>query len=86
MTETHLCSSLDESSVEIFVENDHWIVSLSKLATEDDLENNHYLEHEGELVEQVRVRISFCPYCGLKLASSEKLVKPTYSYDDYSGW
>ena len=83
MVESHICSLLDEST-EIFIENERWVVSLSKLATEEDLENNHHLEYEGELVEQVRVPISFCPYCGTKLVSSKSLAKATYSYSDYS--
>ncbi len=84
MIESHICSLLDENA-EIFIENDQWIVSLSKLATEEDLEKNHYLEREGELVEQVRIPISYCPYCGVKLVSNKKLTNATYSYNDYSG-
>jgi len=33
-----------------------------KLASEDDLENNHHLENIDEIIEQIVLPVNYCPY------------------------
>lgn len=41
-----------------------WFLHLIREATEQDLEENHYLQEVGEDIWRVSAEISFCPYCG----------------------
>lgn len=41
-----------------------WRLHLIREATEEDLEENHYLNEIGEDIWTVLAEISFCPYCG----------------------
>lgn len=63
-----------------------WILNINKVATEQDLEDNHYLEEVGQTIYQVAVAIKFCPYCGLKLDESTDSIIPSFELYDFSKW
>ena len=87
MPQEHLCTFLKEQNcAAIYKDDPYWILLLYKEATEDDLESNHYLETVGESIEEIRVPIICCPYCGEKLQSKSVIEKPSYQYIDYSKW
>jgi hypothetical protein len=48
-----------------------WSLYLVREATEQDLEENHYLEEVGDSMWAVWHEISFCPHCGIKLESPD---------------
>lgn len=53
-------------------------LNLNRVATEEDLENDHYLGHEWQTIETVCLQVAFCPYCGEKLCSDTELVVPQF--------
>jgi hypothetical protein len=57
-----------------------WYLSLIREATEDDLEENHYLEEVGEAIWTVTAEILFCPYCGKNLYNGQ----PNVSTGDFA--
>jgi len=59
-----------EFSRDTFHEKFTWQVTFSREATEEDLENNHYLEEVGEVMWSLVAEITHCPYCGEKLMGS----------------
>lgn len=61
------CSVLVEYSKDTFHEEFTWQVNYAREATEEDLENNHYLETVGEELWSFVAKINNCPYCGLSL-------------------
>ncbi|WED24003.1 hypothetical protein L3Q72_22495 [Vibrio sp. JC009] len=73
------------SSIQIYQEEgEEWQLSLSRCATMEDLENNHYLECEGDIIEQTVISIVYCPYCGEKLSDSTPEV--SFRQHDFSRW
>jgi hypothetical protein len=48
-----------------------WYFSLIREATEEDLEESHYLEEVGEAIWTVSAEVLFCPYCGKDLYSGQ---------------
>lgn len=57
---------------------------LNKVATEEDIENDHTLEYVGQTVKTVKIRVAFCPYCGKKLASDNEAVVPQFQSYNFS--
>ena len=60
-------------------------LNINRVATEEDLETDHYLEYEGQIIEIVKIQVAFCPYCGQKIASGEKLVVPKFQHHSFGG-
>ena len=58
-------------------------LNLNRVATEEDLENDHYLEYEGQTIETVKIRVAFCPYCGEKLSSDKGVVVPQFQHHSF---
>lgn len=81
----HKCSSC--SFAEIWFEEDGFDVylNLNRIATEEDLENDHYLEYVGQTIETVKMQVAFCPYCGEKLAGDNEVVVPQFQYHNFGG-
>lgn len=91
--EEHNCDKLPKQGIYIFPgsESIHdersWVLRVSREATEQDLEDNHYLEEVGEEIWSVTVEIAFCPYCGESLNGNESsLVTGEFVLLDSSGW
>ncbi|WP_240776358.1 hypothetical protein [Nitrincola alkalilacustris] len=81
----HNCSSC--SLAEIWFEEDGSDVylNLNRVATEEDLESDHYLEYEGQTIETVQIQVAFCPYCGQKLVSGKEAVVPQFQHYNFGG-
>lgn len=86
MAEVHQCKSME--AVEAWVENNQgeWLLNINHVATEQDLEENHYLEEVGQTVEHLAISILFCPYCGEKLDKIQNNIIPEFIHNDYSKW
>ena len=73
--ETHECQNMPIETVSIFTksaltenpDDKQWVLYITRSATEDDLEENHYLETEGDIIWSTTVAIKNCPYCGTEL-------------------
>jgi len=66
-----------------------WSLIVCRLATPTDLEENHYLEEEGETIWQTIVGISHCPFCGAALEADIERPIPReadFHHIDSSGW
>lgn len=81
----HNCVS--HSLVEVWFEEDGSDVylNLNRVATEEDLESDHYLEYEEQIIETVKIRVAFCPYCGQKLSSGKEVAVPQFQYHNFGG-
>lgn len=86
MAEVHKCKSMD--AVEAWLENNQgeWLLNINRVATEQDLEENHYLEEVGQTIEHVAINVLFCPYCGEKLDKASADITPSFIRNDYSKW
>lgn len=71
--EEHRCKQMPSSGVYIsnevegFDNHEAWGLHLIREATEEDLEDSHYLENVGDHIWSVVAEISYCPYCGQQL-------------------
>lgn len=93
----HDCDDMPKDGVSVRVggaylgsEESRWCLFLERLATEEDLEENHYLEEVGETIWTTAVEIKFCPYCGRELFSAQS-GSPAKDFGrfvhiDSSGW
>ena len=85
----HQCSSQPASaSVERGSNHfgrDNWVLVVTRSASEQDLEENHYLEEVGETIWSTVVEISNCPYCGKRLQQIEG-GEAEIAHLDYSSW
>jgi hypothetical protein len=70
----HSCDQIPSEGVSIRVgtacfdgENLGWCLFIERLAAEEDLLENHYLEEVGESIWTTVVEIKFCPYCAVEL-------------------
>jgi NADH pyrophosphatase NudC (nudix superfamily) len=86
LAETHKCKSIE--AVEAWVENNQgeWLLNINHVATEQDLEENHYLEEVGQTIDHVAINVLFCPYCGEKLDKTSAGITPSFIHNDYSKW
>lgn len=57
-----------------------WCLIVTRLATMEDVEENHYLDQEGDIIWQTQVGISHCPFCGMAL---EEPAKQTHHEADF---
>ena len=69
MINEHTCNSLPKSGVYLHFDDEvpAWTLNIQKEATESDLEENHYLETEGEAIWVTMLEITHCPFCGIQL-------------------
>ena len=64
-----------------------WQLFVYHEATEEDLEESHYLEQVGEFVWQAILEINHCPYCGCELTQTKSASeKPEFNYHDFRSW
>jgi hypothetical protein len=93
--ELHECESLPEG-VEIIFSMDHderenmvWRMFIRREAESEDIEDNHYLEEEGDTIWETSIEIVFCPFCGeqlfdLKASPFKSFGK--FEHSDHSDW
>lgn len=90
----HKCERLPEGGVSVqrayeLVRQDSWswCLTISREATEEDLQSNHYLEQVGETIWDTIVEITHCPYCGESLPGAEiQNGKVEFMHLDCSGY
>ena len=91
----HECDKLPKSGISIVCssteerENITQQVFICREATEDDLEENHYLEEEGQTIWETTLEIIYCPFCGKYLPEIGGKAYPDqgmFNHYDYSGW
>ena len=59
----HECVALSTSQNYIVEDVDpRWRLIVSKLITAEDLENNHYQEILGDVLEKIELPVNYCPY------------------------
>ena len=70
----HECNRIPKDGIIIVYSNQFglrsqpvWHLVIQRIATEDDLNENHYLEEVGEILWSTELEITHCPYCGEKL-------------------
>jgi len=61
-----------------------YLLKINRVASELDLEDNHYLEVVGQIICQIAVEVTFCPYCGIKLDRSKNAIIPSFELYDFS--
>lgn len=79
----HECASC--SLAEVWFEEDESDVylNLNRVATEEDLEMDHYLECVGDIIETVSILVVFCPFCGQKLSSKDNPIVPWFQHHNF---
>ena len=89
----HQCPAMPQQGVEIRRcaelgdgDTPAWVLSIYREATEDDLEQNHYLEEVGEILWNTLLAIRHCPFCGEQLPGDSDAGALSASHFDYSGW
>lgn len=88
--ERHICEAQAsgirvEYSRDTFHEQFTWQLVISKEASENDLNENHYIENVGEELWSTVIEINNCPFCGKKLRA-EKISNVEFVHFDSSGW
>jgi hypothetical protein len=91
----HQCDFLPKQGVQVISAKGYipgrdktWCLYIFREATESDLENNHYLEEEGDLIWTTAIEISHCPYCGRSLFENMKerdVDFGKFTHTDFSG-
>lgn len=74
---------------EIGGESWSWYLVVERVATEKDLEENHYLEDVGDMIWCTVVGVSHCPFCGVALEAREfgrEKRAAEYFHLDRTGW
>jgi hypothetical protein len=93
----HHCDQMPNAGVSICsgatrfeVEDLGWCLSVERLATENDLQENQYLEGVGETIWTTAVEIRCCPYCGVELDNARSVKSSDdfgyFVHIDSSGW
>lgn len=63
---------------------------VERLATANDLQENHYLEEVGDTLWATAVEIRCCPYCGVELTDARSAMSSDdfgyFIHLDSSGW
>lgn len=59
-------------------------LQLNQVATERDLEENHYLEEIGQIISTLIVNVKFCPYCGENLTQNNNPAEPWFEHHSFS--
>lgn len=84
MVDNHQCGSLALAEAWIEKEEHGWVLNINKVATDQDLEENCYLEEVGQTIYQVAVNVKFCPYCGSQLDTVANDCTPSVELYDFS--
>jgi len=90
----HECEFLPKDGIIIvfsdsFIHSDKavWNLIIQREATEEDLEENHYLENAGDTIWQTALEIYNCPFCGQTLSNKRAInTAGNFAHIDSSGW
>lgn len=86
MNKIHECESMNNVEAWIEKQSGDWNLHINRVAGEEDLEENHYLEEVGQTIETVAVSVKFCPYCGIELPTKNNIFNPSFTHRDFSKW
>jgi hypothetical protein len=86
MTKVHECETMRSAEAWIEETEGEWSLNINHVASEEDLEENHYLEEVGQTIETVSINVRFCPYCGRGLLCNEDRMVPSFTHHDLSKW
>jgi len=74
----HKCNKIPQDDIRIVYSNHYgqrnehvWCLVVERTATEEDLDENHYLEEIGQILWSTQIEIRHCPYCGKELFDPE---------------
>jgi hypothetical protein len=90
LSKEHNCSGIPNEKVSVipvleqakFGQDIQWMLYITKLASEEDLEENHYLENRGDLMWSTTIAIKYCPYCGMELQKENPAEKTESMYSE----
>jgi hypothetical protein len=86
MPNTHRCESMDHGEAWIDKDDEEYRLNINHVTTEQDLEENGYLEEAGQTIDTVVLNLLYCPYCGVKLDESRDEIIPGFKFHDLSKW
>ncbi|MBL4680162.1 MAG: hypothetical protein JKY88_05495 [Pseudomonadales bacterium] len=86
MASTHSCKSTEHGEAWIVKEDDEWHLNINHVATEQNLEENGYLEEESQTIDSVVLNVLYCPYCGERLSEGKDETIPSFTFHDFSKW
>lgn len=88
----HICKLMPQRGVYLeFVISDYpsWNLRIQAEATGENLEQNGYLEYEGQPIWVTQIEVRCCPYCGKKLPGIENTESRNYGkywHSDLAQW
>jgi hypothetical protein len=74
-----------EYSDSYFGDGKSWKMTIMRLAAEDNVQENHYLDDVGDVIWRTVVTVNNCPFCGLKLSLAPN-AEIEMMHIDSSGW
>ncbi len=80
MDKIHQCKQMKSVSANIETSDDISRLYFNRIATQDDLEENHYLEQVGDIIEYIVLDVLYCPYCGEQLFEVEADFVPFFHH------
>jgi hypothetical protein len=86
LKKVHECKHMKAAEAWVEGKRGNWTLNINRVATESDLEENHYLEYVGQTIEHVALSILFCPYCGEELGQPKPKFVPSFQHNDFSKW
>ena len=72
----HQCDRIPANGIAIMkaeYDDSVWVIRAYREATEEDLQENHYLENIGDWIEHSDIEIDHCPYCGHRLSKDTEV-------------
>ena len=89
----HECAGMPKSQISVQYSregdeafSDAWSLIVRRESTEEDLEDNHYLENVGDTIWETVLEVSHCPFCGEHLNIERCVSEGNVLHRDYSGW
>lgn len=73
---------MDHGEVWIEKGEGEYRLNINHVATEQDLDENSYLEEVGQTIYSVVLNVRYCPYCGVKLGEGSGEPVPTFTLHD----
>jgi hypothetical protein len=86
MKELHYCDNMKLVDAWYEYVEGCFILNLNRVATEIDLQENHYLEEVGQIIETIAIKVRYCPYCGKKFDGANTSLSPSFVHYDFSKW
>lgn len=91
-SKVHVCKLMPKHGISLeSIKSDYfaWHLRIQAEATANDLEQNGYLEYEGQPIWVTEVEVRYCPYCGNQLPGIDQNYSGEYGHywhTDLSKW